>query len=124
MEPVLRKPRSRFETAQNPSHITFDDGHQVRRNLPWLHYVEARWAYGEPETIQVLIGEWLVILRGHNLGALFAALEEHTLFRVKAQPESQDRERECDSYVFKIIFVKAEELSLPPQGELDFTKPA
>ena len=39
MDQILRrKPKSYFDTAANPSHVTFDDGKEQRRNLLWLHY--------------------------------------------------------------------------------------
>ena len=123
MDLPLRKPRALFETTLHPSHVTFDDGHNLRRNFPWTHYVEARWSYGEPDAIQVFIGEWLVILIGHNLAPLFAALEEHTLLRVRAQSGPDNRERESDSYVTKIAFAKVPEFPpkrATPQSELDF----
>lgn len=126
MDLPLRKPRTLFETTLHPSHVTFDDGHNLRRNFPWSHYIEARWAYGEPDAIQVFIGEWLVILKGHNLAPLFAALEEHTLLRVRAQTSVDSREREPDSYVTNIAFMKVPESPPrrpPAQGELDFRMP-
>jgi hypothetical protein len=124
MNQLLRKPRNLFETTAHPNHVNFDDGRILKRNFPWNHYLEARWAYGEPDTIQVLIGDWLVVIHGHNLAPLFAALEEQTLLRLRAQPNGDDREREPDSYVTNIVFVKAVESSSkrPPQGEFDFTK--
>lgn len=125
MDRPFRKPRTFFEAAPHPSHVTFDDGHHLRRNFPWHHYVEARWAYGEPDAIQVLIGDCLVVLTGCNLAPLFTALEEHTLLRVRAESDGKDREREFDCYVTRITFEKVDGFPprrLPPQGELDFTK--
>ncbi len=102
---LLRKPRLYFDTAPNATHITFDDGNEQRRNFPWLHYVTARWDYAEPELILLEIGDWLVALRGHNLAPLFQAIEEHTLLRVRAQPElGRDRERQIDSFIAEIRF--------------------
>lgn len=109
--PLLRKPKLYFDTAANSSHVTFDDGKELKRNIPWLHYVEALWNYAEPDCIGIEIGEWLVVLRGHNLGPLFLAIEEHTLIRVRAQPElGQDRDREADTFVTELRFTK------PPAG--------
>jgi hypothetical protein len=121
MERPLRKPRTFFETAPHASHVTFDDGHDLRRNFPWNHYVEAWWRYGEPDTIQVHIGECVVVLTGSNLTPLFAALEEQMLFRVKAEADEKDREWAFDSYVTKITFEKPVERP-PPQREFDFNK--
>lgn len=101
----LRKPKLYFDTMAHPSHVTFDDGVEERRNLSWVNYVEARWDHSEPELIKIEIGERVVFLRGHNLGPLFAAIEDHTLFRVRAQPALEtDRERECDTFVSEIHF--------------------
>jgi hypothetical protein len=109
----LRKPKLHFDTAAHPSHVTFDDGKELKRNIPWLHYVEARWEYGEPDILKIEIGGWLVVIRGHNLGPLFSALEDHTLMRVRAQPDlGQDREREMDTFVIELRFTK------PPAGGL------
>lgn len=106
---TLRKPKLHFDAAANASHVTFDDGQGLRRNLPWLHYVEARWEYdAEPDTINMEIGDWLVVIRGHNLGSLFQAIEDHTLTRVRAQPElDQDQEREIDTFATEIRFLRA-----------------
>ena len=57
---TLRRPKLYFDVGASTSHVTFDDGQSLRRNLPWIDYVEARWAYGDPETIAVEIGAWLV----------------------------------------------------------------
>lgn len=109
--PPQRKPKLYFDTAVNPSHVTFDDGKEQRRNLPWMHYVEARWDYTEPDTIKMEIGDWVVFIRGHNLAPLFLAIEEHTLARLRAQPElEQDREHEADTFAVEVRFVK------PPPG--------
>jgi hypothetical protein len=103
----LRKPKVYFDAGANPSHVTFDDGKEQRRNLTWMHYVEARWDYAEPDTIKIEIGDWLVIVRGHNLAPLFLAIEEHTLARLRAQPELQlDREHEADTFAVEIRFTK------------------
>jgi hypothetical protein len=121
--PPQRKPKLHFDTTANPSHVTFDDGREQRRNIPWLHYAEARWDYGEPELIKIRIGECLVLLRGHNLGPLFASIGERTLQCVRAYPDLRDeRERELDTYVWDIRFAK-----LPPKyagllnpGQIEF----
>ena len=106
MEPPLqRKPKLYFETVANPSHVTFDDGKEERRNLSWLHYDVARWLYAEPDMIRLEIGDCVVVLHGHNLVPLFRAIEERTLLRVCAQLEfTGDRERERDSFVTEIKF--------------------
>ena len=105
--PTQRKPKLYFDTAANPSHVTFDDGKEQRRNIPWMNYVEARWDYAEPDTIKMEIGDWLVVISGHNLAPLFLAIEDHTLVRLRAQPQlKQDQEREIDTFVAEIRFTK------------------
>lgn len=107
----LRKPKLHFDTSAHASHVTFDDGKEIRRNIPWLHYVETRWAYGEPDILKIEIGGWLVVIRGHNLGPLFLAVEDHSLLRLRAQPElGQDRDREMDTFAIELRFSK------PPAG--------
>src|SRR5690606_34491721 len=81
----FKKPTQSFDTASHPSHVTFDDGRTVRRNLPWMRYTEARWDHDAPELIQIEIGDWIIMVFGHNLGPLFGAIEEHSLLRVRAQ---------------------------------------
>ncbi len=103
-----RRPKLHFDTAANPSHVTLDDGKQSRHNLPWTHYVEARWDYDEPDTIRIEIGEWVVVMRGHNLEPLYLALEDRSLLRVRAQPAlGQDREREQDTFVTELRLTKS-----------------
>ena len=111
---LLRKPKLHFDTTPNPSHVSFDDGKGMHRLIPWPHLVEARWEYvAEPDVVKIEIGEWLMVIRGHNLGPLFVAVEEKTLLRVRAQPElGQEREREIDTYVTEVRFTK------PPPGGL------
>jgi len=105
--PILRKPKLHFDTEENPSHVTFDDGKDRRRNIPWLHYVEANWDYDEPDVIRLKIGEWLIVLRGNNLGPLYLAIEKGTLARVRAQTDMVgDREREMDTFVTSLRFTE------------------
>ena len=104
---ILRKPKLHFDTEENPSHVTFDDGKDRRRNIPWLHYVEANWDYDEPDVIRLKIGEWLVVIRGNNLGPLYLAIEKGTLARVRAQTDMVgDREREMDTFVTSLRFTE------------------
>lgn len=106
--PVFRKPKLHFDAGPNPSHVTFDDGQEQRRNIPWQHYVEARWAYVEPDTITIDIGDWLVVIRGHNLAPLFQAIEDQTLVRLRAQPQlEREREHEADTFAVEIRFLQA-----------------
>lgn len=114
---VLRKPKLHFDTAGHASHVTFDDGKALRRNLPWLHYAEARWDYDEPDILKIEIGGWLVVIRGHNLGPLFLAVEDHSLLRLRAQPElGQDREREMDTFAIDLRFTKPPARTAEAQG--------
>lgn len=112
-KPVQRKARQYFDTVADPSHITFDDGKEDWRNFPWSLFVGARWQYSEPDFLRVEIGDTIVMLRGHNLGPLKQAIEEHTLLRVRSRPElEEDLANEPDSFVTKIVFRSA-----PPKGE-------
>ena len=67
----LRKPKLYFDAGASPSHVTFDDGKEQRRNIPWLHYAEARWDYGEPELIKIRIGECQYIFTRHVTHSLW-----------------------------------------------------
>jgi hypothetical protein len=119
--PTFKKSREHFDTGSHPSHVTFDDGKDQRRNLPWSHYVEARWDYAELDTLKVEIGDWLIIIIGHNLAPLFLALEEQSLTRLRAQPEiAADRERELDTFATKIRFMKSPSPPRLGQSELPF----
>ena len=107
-----KKGRQYFDTASRPSHVTFDDGRQRKRNFPWSHYVEARWDYEEPETIYVTIGDWLVVIYGHNIVSLYTTIEDHTLMRIRAYPDFEGKEAHADDiFATEIRFVKAP----PPQ---------
>lgn len=114
----FRKPRQHFETASNPSHVAFDDGRAMIRILPWMHLVEVRWEYAEPETVRVVIGETLILLTGHNLAPLLSALKERALAEVRAQPELlRNPDREGDSFVTQIDFAKPLKPSAQGKGD-------
>ena len=121
-QPVFRKPRLHFDVVANANNVTFDDGKELKRNIPWLHYVEARWEHAEPDTIKVDIGDWLVVLSGHNLEPLFQAIEEHTLMRVRAQAGwKEDSERTMDTFVTEIRFLKPPAgISAKRRGQIEF----
>ena len=105
-----RKPRHYFDTANRPVHVTFDDGRSQRRNFPWMHYVESRWEYFDPGTINVFVGDLLIVIVGNNLAPLYTALEEQTLVRIRAQPDlARDREHEPDSFATEIHFFNTQE---------------
>lgn len=107
-QPVLRKARHYFDTVPRPSHVTFDDGTQQRRNYPWAHYVEARWHYAEPDTIKVTIGDCMIVILGHRLETLYKAIADHTLAWVCAHPDyAADAERAQDSFATEIRFLQA-----------------
>lgn len=119
-QPAFRKGRQYYDTAARPSHVTFDDGKQRKRNFPWGHYVEARWDYEEPETIYVTIGDWLVVITGHNIDALYTAIEDHSLTRVQAHPAFEDDPgHAADSFATQIRFLRAPEPPKKGQTELD-----
>jgi hypothetical protein len=127
-KPVQRKPRLYFDTVAEPSHVTFDDGKELRRNFPWSLYVETRWDYLlEPDFLRIEIGDYLVMIRGHNLGPIFQAIEDHALLRLRARPElEEDRGNEPDSFVTGLVFHKAAPPSAPngkgKQFEIDLSR--
>jgi len=105
---TLRKPKLYFDTDAQPNHVTFDDGKETRRNFPWHKFSEAKWDYSEPDLLRVQMDEVVVMLRGHNLNPLFLAIESESLLRVRAQPELEDdRDREIDTFITEIRFVKS-----------------
>lgn len=107
-----KKGRQFYDTASRPNHVTFDDGRQRKRNFPWGHYVEARWDYEEPGTIYVTIGDWLVVIYGHNIESLYTTIEDRALMRIRAYPDYEGLEAHADdSFATEIRFVKAP----PPQ---------
>ena len=114
---ILRKPKLFFETDPNPSHLTLDDGKQLHRIIPWLHFVEARWEYAELDVIKMEIGDWLVHFRGHNLEPLVRAIGNRTLVFVRAQPElMRDRERDIDTFVTELQFLHPPERTSVKRG--------
>ena len=117
---AFRKSRQYFETSSRPNHVTFDDGKSHRRNLPWIHYVEARWDYSEPDSIKVFIGDWVMVITGHHLGPVFAAFEEQTLLRIRAQPDlERDAAHDDDSFATEIRFMKARESNARKAGQTE-----
>lgn len=109
--PPVRKPKLYFDTTANPSHVTFDDGKEKRRNIPWTLYLEGCWDHAEPDVIKMDIGDWLVVISGQNLAPLFKAIEDHTLTRICAQHTvGKDSERQLDTFATEIRFTK------PPAG--------
>ena len=117
---VLRKPKLHFETADRPSHVTFDDGHQLCRVLAWTHFSEARWEHNHPETIEIEIGDWLVLLRGLNLGPLLTAIGGPTLALVRAIPTlADDSERDQDTFVTAIHFARPLPTLVPRASQLE-----
>lgn len=100
-----RRSRNYFETAPRASTVTFDDG-VARRNLPYHDFEDALWSYQEPDTITLKMGQWIIVIRGHNLEPLFKALADQSLQSVKAQPNlALDPTREVDSYATEITFL-------------------
>jgi hypothetical protein len=101
-----RWPKTHFDTGKPGPQVTFDDG-DLRRTFPWSHLHETRWARSTPDLLQVEIGEWLVELRGHNLGALFSAIQGQRLQSVRAQPEfAEQAEHDIDSFVTLIEWTR------------------
>lgn len=117
---ILRKPKLHFETTDRPSHVTFDDGQRLCRILAWTQFSEARWEHNHPDTIEIEIGEWLVALRGHNLGPLLLAIGGPTLALVRALPTlADDSEREHDTFVTAIQFARPLPTLVPRASQLE-----
>jgi len=112
---AFKKPRQHFEVATHPSRVTFDDG-KIERSLPWISCGEVTRDSSDPDIIRVEIGDWIVVLRGYNLEPLFNALEEQSLVRLRAAPElAQNSERDSDSFVTQIRFMRA--MALGPKAK-------
>jgi hypothetical protein len=117
---ILRKPKLHFETADRPSHVTFDDGQQLCRILAWTQFSEARFEHNHPETIEIEIGDWLVALRGHNLGPLLLAIGGPTLALIRALPTlANDSERDHDTFVTAIQFARPLPTLVPRASQLE-----
>jgi len=117
---MFKKGRNFFDTTPRPSHVAFDDGKKRKRTLPWAHFVEAHWDYDEPDTIHITIGDWLIVISGHNIDPLYTAIDDHLLSRVRAHPEyADDRTHDDDSYAIEIRFLKAPQAQKRGQTELD-----
>ena len=116
-----RKPRTCFDTAPRPQHVTFDDGKGSRRNFPWVRYAEARWDYdAEPDVIRLLIADWLVVISGHNLGPLYLAIEDQVLVRLCAHPKyEKDPERVIDTFATDIRFLRPVEPAAKRKGQAE-----
>lgn len=115
MEPV-RRPKLFFDEGQHPPCVTFDDGECIRRSLPWSHFHSADWDYADPTAIHIEIGEWRVVISGHNLEALFRAIEVARLVRICVHPEfADDPAHEVDVFVTHIRFIHQEAVS-PKRG--------
>ena len=117
---TLWKPKLHFETTDRPSHVTFDDGLHICRVLAWTHFSEARWERDKSNTIEIEIGEWLVLLHGINLGPLLTAIGGPTLTLVRAFPDfAKERERENDTVVTAIQFARPLPTLVPRAGQLE-----
>ena len=117
---ILRKPKLHFDTADRPSHVTFDDGQRLCRILAWTQFSEARFEHNNPETIEIEIGDWLVALHGHNLGPLLVSIGGPTLALVRALPElANDSERDQDTFVTAIQFARPLPTLVPRASQLE-----
>jgi hypothetical protein len=61
--------------------------------------------------------------RGHNIGPLFLAVEDHTLMRVRAQPDLEhDDERVIDTFALEIRFTQPPpRKSANQRGQIELT---
>jgi hypothetical protein len=121
MDTPLKRPcRPFFDTNAHAKHVTFDDGRSVRRNVPWAHFVEANWNHPQEDVIRIAIGEWIVVIEGHNLAPLFVAIEEGTLVRVRAQPTFLGKPQHLeDSFATAIRFLKMPTLATGRTKQLE-----
>jgi hypothetical protein len=118
----LQEAKAAFRRGPNPSHVTFDDAKERLRNVPWLGYVEANLEYADLDAIKVEIGDWLVIISGHNLRPLFQAIADRTLTCIRAQPKLlEDSERQFDTFATEIRFTNPPAKNLARQrGQIEF----
>ena len=103
-----RRVRQYFETELRPPvTVIFDDG-KMERCLPYAQFNEAYWPHRDRNTLNVEIGNWLVVLRGQNLAPLFEAISNHTLRRVdvlaQLLPGGSMGIEEADTFVTEILF--------------------
>jgi hypothetical protein len=61
-----------FDEGNRPPTVTFDDGESTWQNMPRTHFRCAIWGYADLDTIRVEIGDWQVVISGHNLKALLS----------------------------------------------------
>jgi len=95
-----------FDEGVHPANVTFDDAESSRRNMPWSHFRCADWDYTDPTAIHVEIGDWQVVISGHNLEPLFGAIEVARLARVRAYPDfADDPAHEADVFATNIGFI-------------------
>ena len=65
-----------------------------------------------PTAIRIEIGDWQVVISGHNLEALFRAIEAARLLRICAHPEfADDPAHEVDVFATHIRFIHQESAS-------------
>lgn len=107
-----RRTRRYFDEEPRPAGVTFDDGERSRWNLPWMRFAGAGWDHSDPATIRMEIGEWQVVITGHNLEPLFRAIEQGRLARVRAHPEfADDPAHEDDVFATSIRFIHQDSAS-------------
>lgn len=115
MEPGI-KGRCFYDTDARPPSVTFDDGKDCRRNFPWMRYAGSHWSYAEADVIRIEIDEWVVLLKGHNLAPLFAAIQAQTLKEIGVHPEWENEPtRANDTFATKIQFAKLAAFAPPPK---------
>lgn len=72
-----------------------------------------RMGYADPAALRIEIGEWQVVISGHNLEALFRTIEAAKLLRIRAHPEfADDPAHEADVFATQIRFLHQEPASL------------
>lgn len=113
---TVRRPKMFFDEDAHSAGMTFDDDESCRRNLPWSHFHSADWDYTDPTAIRVEIGDWQVVISGHNLEPLCRTIEVARLARVRAHPDFADGPaHEADVFATSIRFIHLASVS-PKRG--------
>ncbi len=72
-------------------HQEHDEQHEHEHERTWMRFAGAEWDHSDPATIRVEIGDWQVVITGHNLESLFRAIENARLARLRAYPEFAEK---------------------------------
>src|SRR5688500_17594168 len=74
--------------------------------MPWMRFTGAEWDQSDPASFRIEIGERQIVISGHNLEPMFAAIEHARLARVRAHPKfADDPAHEVDVFATSIRFI-------------------